>query len=104
MDNRKLGMFLVMLGIIAIVSLCPELSFAQLLGGSSFESKLQGLTSSIINVILPAVSILGLVYSAILASIGDGMAKQRIIFIISASIIGFLAPIIISWFKSVAGG
>ena len=93
----------VTVGVICLVAFFPEYSFAQVIGGGGFEGKLQSLTNSIINVILPAVSILGLVYAAILAVTGDGAAKQRMIFVVIASIVGFLAPIIISWFKSAAG-
>lgn len=103
MNKTIFGVVLIMIGITTLLIFFPECALAQVIGGGGFESKLKGLTNSVINVILPAVSILGLVYAAILASTGDGAAKQRMIFIVIASIIGFLAPIIISWFKSAAG-
>ena len=100
---RIVVMFVAIVGVTGFMIFFPELSFAQVIGGGGFEGKLQNLTNSIINVILPAVSILGLVYAAILAVTGDGAARQRMIFVVIASIVGFLAPIIIGWFKSAAG-
>ena len=54
-------------------------------------------------VILPAVSILGLIYGAILAAMGDQSARPRMVLIVIASIIGFLAPVIIRWLQSASG-
>ena len=78
-------------------------TWAQTWGGG-FESRIQGLTNSLISVLLPAVAILGLLYAAMLAASGDEGAKRRMILIVVASIIGFLAPMIIRWFQSVVGG
>lgn len=79
----------------------PELAHAQFSGG--FESKMQNLTTRLITVILPLVSVLGLVYAVFLALTGDGAAKGRIVTVIVCSVIGFMAPHIISWFQSAAG-
>lgn len=79
----------------------PELAFAQFAGG--LESKVQSVTSGLINFLLPAACVLGLVYAAILASTGDASAKQRMVLVIIASIIGFLAPLIIRWLQGMAG-
>src|SRR5207245_11025386 len=45
----------------------------------------------ILNVLLPAVAILGLVYAAILAAMGDEGSKARMVLVIIASVVGFLA-------------
>lgn len=90
-----------MLAAIGIMAFFPDLAHAQFAGG--FETKMQNLTTQLITVILPLVSVLGLVYAVILALTGDGAAKGRIIMVIVCSIVGFLAPHIISWFQSAAG-
>lgn len=89
-----------LLGLITTLALFPEFAFAQ----SGFESKVDGLTNKLIAVVLPAVSILGLIYAAILAASGDAAAKGRMVLVIGASVVGFLAPVIIEWFKSAVGG
>ena len=73
------------------------------INGGNLEGKVNNLTNKIITVILPAVSILGLVWSAVLASMGDSASKGRMILIFFASIVGFLAPIIIKWLQLVSG-
>jgi hypothetical protein len=93
--------FLVLLLVVGVLALTPELAHAQFAGG--FEAKMQNLTTRLITVVLPLISVLGLVYAAILAVAGDGAAKGRIITVIVCSVIGFLAPHIISWFQSAAG-
>lgn len=79
-------------------------AFAQGFGGSGFESRIQGFTNNLMSVILPAVAILGLLYAAMLAASGDEGAKKRMILVVIASVIGFLAPLIIRWFQSAVGG
>lgn len=91
-----------LVGIVSILIFAPELAHAQY-GGMGFESKMQGLTTKLITVVLPLVSVLGLVYAVLLALTGDGAAKGRIIMVIVCSVIGFLAPHIIGWFQSAAG-
>jgi len=90
-----------MVGLFTLLAFYPDSAFAQIGGG--FESKMQGLTTKLITVILPLVSVLGLVYAVILALTGDGAAKGRIIMVIVCSIVGFMAPHIIGWFQSAAG-
>ena len=92
-----------MLGLILIGLYFLEPSWAQFIGSSGFESRMQGLTSQLMTVVLPLISVLGLVYAVILALTGDGGAKGRIIMVIVCSIVGFLAPHIISWFQSAVG-
>ena len=95
------------LGLIAIVGVMvfyADPVLAQGFGGSGFEGRIKGFTDNLISVILPAVSILGLLYAALLAASGDEGAKRRMILVVFASVIGFLAPVIIRWFQSAAGG
>ena len=72
-------------------------------GGDEFESRMTNFTNKLVTVLLPILSILGLVYACVLALIGDGGARQRITMVIICSVIGFLAPVIISWVKSISG-
>lgn len=87
---------------IGVTLFMPELVLAQY-GGGDFQSKIGGVTKGLVNVLLPAVSVLGLVYAAILAATGDSEAKSRMVLIAFASIVGFLAPIIIRWLQSISG-
>lgn len=93
-------------GIVLVVALCPHISFADDFGGigaDALSQRVSGLTSKIIGTILPAISILGLVYAAILAASGDQSAKGRMVLILIACVIGFLAPIVIKWFQGAVG-
>jgi hypothetical protein len=96
-------MFLGLAMVVGVTLLVPELSFAQY-GGGDFQSKIGGVTKGLVNVLLPAISVLGLVYAAILAATGDAEAKSRMVLIAVASIVGFLAPMIIHWLQSISGG
>ena len=89
---------------VAAMMLVPELSFADYYGGGEFQSRMSGLTSNLVNVLLPAVSILGLVYAAILAAMGDESSKSRMVLVVIASVVGFLAPLFIRWLQSFMGG
>ena len=73
-------------------------------GGSSFESRIRSFTDNLMSVVLPAVAILGLLYAAMLAMSGDEGAKRRMVLVVIASVVGFLAPPIIRWFQSAAVG
>lgn len=84
--------------IAVLAILCPELVFAQFSGGA-LESKVNGVTSGLINFLLPAASVIGLVYSAILAATGDASAKSRMVLIAICSVVGMLAPLIIRWLQ-----
>lgn len=88
-------------GIGVLMILYPEFAMAQFSGGA-LESKVQGVTSGLINFLLPAASVIGLVYAAILAATGDASAKQRMVLVIVASVVGFLAPLIIKWLQGMA--
>ncbi|MGE4107369.1 MAG: TrbC/VirB2 family protein [Bacteriovoracia bacterium] len=89
-----------MIGFIGMLSLMllsePAMAFG-------FESKMQNLTGQLINTVLPLMSILGLVYAAILALSGDAAAKAKIITVIAVSVVGFLAPAIIQWLQRATG-
>ncbi|MEZ4743990.1 MAG: TrbC/VirB2 family protein [Bdellovibrionota bacterium] len=93
-----------LLGFIGVCFLFSDPLLAQTYGGGGFENRIKGLTDNLMSVILPAVAILGLLYAAMLAASGDEGAKKRMILVIIASVIGFLAPMIIRWFQSAAGG
>ena len=80
----------------------PDIAWAW--GGGSFESRIRSFTDSLMSVILPAVAILGLLYAALLAMSGDEGAKRRMVLVVVASVVGFLAPPIIRWFQSAALG
>ncbi len=71
---------------------------AQFAGGE-LQNKINGVTSGLINFLLPAASVIGLVYAAILAAAGDGSAKSRMVLIGVCSIVGMLAPLIIRWIQ-----
>jgi Mg/Co/Ni transporter MgtE len=87
---------------VAIVAVHSDCAFAQVYG-DGLQTKVNGLTHNIINFLLPAAAILGLVYASILAATGDTEAKSRMVLVVIASIVGFLAPLLIHWLQSVAG-
>ncbi len=86
------------LAVVCLVAVFPELSFAQFSGGA-LENKINGVTSGLINFLLPAASVIGLIYSAILAATGDASAKARMTTIAICSVVGMLAPLIIRWLQ-----
>lgn len=87
----------------AAMTLVPDLAFADY-GGGEFQNRMGGLTRNLVNVLLPAVSILGLVYAAILAAMGDEGSKSRMVLVVIACVVGFLAPLFIRWLQSATGG
>lgn len=99
MNSRFLTVLLAGVGLFMIF--CPELAFAQFAGGE-LESKVSGVTNGLITFLLPAVSVMGLVYAAILAATGDASAKQRMVLVAVTSLIGMLAPLIIRWIQGMA--
>lgn len=90
-----------LLGFAVLMLFSPEFAQAQFAGG--LETKVQSVTNGLIHFLLPAASVIGIVYAAILASTGDASAKQRMVLVMIASIIGFLAPLIIHWLQGMAG-
>ncbi len=79
--------------------LLPEDTFAQ---AASFDSKVDSLTTLIVGRILPAVSVFGLVYAAILAAAGDETSKKRMVLVVVASIVGILAKFVVPMLQSAA--
>lgn len=104
MLKQKYGLVLYLAFLCTLICFSDS-AFAQIggIGGGDLATRMNSLTSQMISVILPAVSILGLVYAAILAATGDQGAKQRMVLVLFASVVGFIAPIIISWLKSASG-
>ena len=90
----------VLVGIGIFMIFGPDFAHAQFAGG--LESKVQSVTNGLINFLLPAASVLGIVYAAILAATVDASAKQRMVLVIIASFVGFLAPLIIHWLQGMA--
>ena len=104
MKRYHLWMVVALVAMVGILYLFPESAFAQWAGtGGGFESKMSDLTSKLVTVVLPILSILGLVYAVFLALTGDASGKGRIIMVIVCSIVGFLAPSIIRWLQSASG-
>lgn len=98
---RTHGLLLVILAGFAVLAVfCPELAFAQFSGGA-LESKVNGVTSGLINFLLPAASVIGLVYAAILGATGDASAKGRMVTVAICSIVGMLAPLVIRWLQGI---
>lgn len=89
-----------MIGVMGSFAFFPEFAFA---GFGGFESRVQSLTRSVVTIVLPALSILGLIYASMLAVIGDAGAKSRITTVVVCSVVGFLAPLIIRWLQSASG-
>jgi hypothetical protein len=91
--------FVVAIGVVMVV--CPDIALAQF-GGGELESKVGAVTNGLITFLLPAASVIGLVYAAILAATGDASAKQRMVLVAVTSLIGMLAPLIIRWIQGMA--
>ncbi len=87
--------------IASLLVVFPDVAVAQF-GGGELESKVGGVTNGLITFLLPAASVIGLVYAAILAATGDASAKQRMILVAFTSLIGMLAPLIIRWIQGMA--
>ena len=98
---RKCCFWLVVFAGVLMV-LYPDFAFAQFGDGSGLESKVNGVTNGLITFLLPAASVIGLVYAAILAATGDASAKQRMVLVAVTSLIGMLAPLIIRWIQGMA--
>lgn len=98
----KLGLALMTGMILGLVLwLTPEMALAQFSGGG-LESKVNSVTRGLTHFLLPAASVIGLIYASILAATGDASAKQRMVLVLFASVIGFLAPLIIKWLQGIA--
>ena len=89
--------------VVGFLCLIPELSFAQVVGGGDFQSKMSGLQNSLLHDVLPILATLGLTYSAFLAYAGDASAKPKMILIGGASIAAFVGPSLIQFLKGILG-
>lgn len=101
MKNLNVWTVILFAGLIGLIIFFPEVSFAQGFGG--FESRVQGLSQKLITVVLPLLSVLGLIYAVFLALTGDSGAKARITVVVVCSIVGFLAPTLVKWIQSASG-
>ncbi len=76
--------------------------FSSVLAHASVESTLFNVQNKLINTILPAVAILGLVASGISFAIGHENAKRHMFYAIAGTILGFVAPSIITMLQGLA--
>jgi len=74
--------------------LMPTLALA------SVESSLVAVQSKLINVILPLAGILGLVFAGLSFFMGNENARGRLILAIIGAVVGFAAPSIIDFIRS----
>jgi hypothetical protein len=89
--NSKLFYAAIGLSLIVAVCLVPELCFAD------FESSLRGIKTKLTMVILPVLSVIGLVIAAVSFFTGNPMAKQHIVYAILGCIFGFGAQAIVDF-------
>ncbi len=88
------------LGALGVFLLFPNECLAQY---GDFESRMSGLSNKLVTVVLPSLSLLGLIYSAFLGLSGSAEGKQKMIVVIFCSVFGLLAPFIINFLKSAVG-
>lgn len=100
MNNKFMWLGLLTLGVIGTLAFFPETAFAQY---GEFESRMSGLSNKLITVVMPSLSLLGLIYSAFLGLSGSAEGKQKMIVVIFCSVFGLLAPFIINFLKSAVG-
>ena len=86
---------------LALVPFCLEAQ--QFFSGGAFESKLGNLRDSLIGVVLPLVSTIGLVYAVILCVTGSGEGRGKVVGVVVMSVVGFMARYIIEFFQGIAG-
>jgi ABC-type transport system involved in cytochrome bd biosynthesis fused ATPase/permease subunit len=80
--------------LLALGLLLPEIGYC-----ATLEGALNNLQSKFLTVILPTVSIFGLIYSAIEMVSGSASGKAHMLLAIFGAVIGFLAPMIINFLK-----
>lgn len=98
MNKTYIWLALFIGGLVLFAFASPEMALAL-----DFENKAKSITSHIINVIFPILSIFGLLYAAALGISGDGDSKRKVIAVLLCSLIGFIAPAIIEWLKAASG-
>jgi len=97
--NKMQMLLIIAFGLFVLLALTDP-ALAGPIGKSGFEGKMSLLQDKFIGVILPLMSIFGLVTAGILAAIGNESAKGKIVFCVVGSAVGFLAPYIIGWIQA----
>jgi type IV secretory pathway VirB2 component (pilin) len=69
------------------------------IGYGSVESTLSNIQNRLINVILPLVSILGLVWAGLSFVMGNPNARNHLMLAIFGAVVGFGAPSIVSFIR-----
>ena len=82
---------------ILLTIVLPELGFTQY---GDFQSKMTGLTQKLLTVFLPAGSILGLIWCAVLGLSGNPEAKQKMGVVLACCVFGLFAPAVIRLISS----
>lgn len=95
--NKNIFKWFMTLGIFLV----PLLVFAGPISGNEFETRMTGLADQLINVVMPLMAILGLVWAGILAVSGNETARGKILLVVTGSIVAILSPHIIMWIKGV---
>ena len=70
---------------------------------ASVESTLYNVQNKLINTILPAAAIIGLIIAGISFAVGHENAKRHMMYAIMGTILGFLAPSIITMLRGISG-
>jgi len=76
--------------------------FSTAMANATVEGTLANMQNKLINTILPAVAILGLVFAGLSFAVGNENAKRHMAWAIMGTIIGFAAPSIIHFLQGVA--
>ncbi len=90
MSNRKMHLFLFAILYFAV----PAVGYA------TVESTLTGIQTRLISTVLPLAAILGLVFAGFSFVAGSPNAKGRLMLAISGAVIGFGAPSIMEFIRS----
>ncbi len=78
---------------LAVLLLLPTIGYG------SVESTLSNIQNRLINVILPLVSILGLVWAGLSFVMGNPNARNHLMLAIFGAVVGFGAPSIVSFIR-----
>lgn len=92
-ENKWLPVFMV--AIVATLLLFPNLSFA------GFEQSLNNIKDKLTTLILPVLSVIGLVIAGISFALGNPNAKQHVMYAILGCIFGFGAQAIVDFMRSI---
>lgn len=103
--NKSLSWAVLFISVLMFLGfISSEPAVAQVLGGGELGSRVGNLTKNLVNMIVPLIAILGLIYAGILGATGDPSAKQRMVVVIIFSVICFMAKFIVQWLQSASGG